>query len=88
MVFGLDVGGRFSGGALALLRRLARARARERAPWARAAASRALARRWTALAALAAMRAHAQSLLELPAQPVDASDGADIPLGELLVERP
>ena len=54
----------------------------------RGPASRALARRWTALAALAAMRAHAQSLLELPAQPVDASDGADISLGELLVERP
>ena len=39
---------------------------RDRVPWARAAAIAALTRRWTALAALAALRAHAQSLLELP----------------------
>ena len=66
VVFGLEVGGRFDGQALALLRRLARARARDRAPWAREAAGAALTRRWAALAALAAVRAHAQSLLELP----------------------
>ncbi len=35
VVFGLEVGGRFDSQALALLRRLARARARDRAPWAR-----------------------------------------------------
>ena len=84
VVFGLEVGGRFDSQALALLRRLARARARDRAPWAREAAGAALTRRWTALAALAALRAHAQSLLELPVRPCDASDGAELPLGELL----
>ena len=73
VVFGLEVGGRFDSQALALLRRLARARARDRAPWAREAAGAALTRRWTALAALAALRAHAQSLLELPVRPCDAS---------------
>ena len=53
-----------------------------------AAAIAALTRRWTALAALAALRAHAQSLLELPIRPCDASDGAELPLGELLAEPP
>eukprot|EP00439_Symbiodinium_sp_Y106_P024682 s6995_g3.t1 len=112
----LHVGGRFDSQALALLRRLARARARDRAPWAREAAGAALTRRWTALAALAALRAHApwareaagaaltrrwtalaalaalrahaQSLLELPVRPCDASDGAELPLGELLAAPP
>ena len=84
VVFGLEVGGRFDRQAVALLRRLARARARDRVPWARAAAIAALTRRWTALAVLAALRAHAQSLLELPIRPCDASDGAELPLGELL----
>lgn len=88
VVFGLEVGGRFDSQALALLRRLARARARDRAPWAREAAGAALTRRWTALAALAALRAHAQSLLELPVRPCDASDGAELPLGELLAAPP
>ena len=66
VVFGLEVGGRFDRQAVALLHRLARARARDLVPWARAAAVAALTRRWTALAALAALRAHTQSLLELP----------------------
>ena len=82
------VGGRFDRQAVALLRRLARARGRDRVPWARAAAIAALTRRWTALAALAALRAYAQSLLELPIRPCDASDGAELPLGELLAEPP
>ena len=75
--------------AVSLLRQLARARARDRVPWARAAAIAALTRRWTALAALVALRAaHAQSLLELRIRPCDASDGAELPLGELLAEPP
>ena len=88
VVFGLEVGGRFDSQALALLRRLARARARDRAPWAREGAGAALTRRWTALAALAAFRAHARSLLELPVRPCDASDSAELPLGELLATPP
>ena len=78
VVFGLEVGGRFSSGTLAFIRRLARVRSRVRAPWAQIAAARALTRRWTALAGLAAMRAHAQSLLELPVSTRDAGDGAEI----------
>ena len=88
VVFGLEVGGRFSTSTLAFLRRLARVRGRTRAPWAQVATARALTRRWTALAALAAMRAHAQTLLELPVHPRDAGDGAEVPLGDLLLERP
>ena len=87
VVFGLEVGGRFSSGTLAFIRRLARVRSRVRAPWAQIAAARALTRRWTALAGLAAMRAHAQSLLELPVSTRDAGDGAEIPLGDLLADR-
>ena len=73
VVFGLEVGGRFDRQAVALLRQLARARARDRVSWARAAAIAALTRRWTALAALAALHAHAQSLLELPIRPMAQS---------------
>ena len=54
----------------------------------RKAAGRALAKRWTAPAALAAMRAHAQALPELPAQTAYASDKADVSLGELLIKWP
>ena len=88
VMFGLEVGGRFDRQAVALLRRLARARARDRVPWGWAAAIAALTRRRTALAALAALRADAQSLLELPIRPFDASDGGELPLGEFPAEPP
>ena len=63
VVFGVELGGRSPGG-LTLLRLLARARARQRAP---RCAQKALTCRWTALASMAALRAHAATLLELPA---------------------
>ena len=88
VVFGMEVGGRFSPNALAFIRRLARPRGRARAPWNAAAAGRALTRRWHCLASLAALRAHAQTLLELPVQSCDAGDDQELPLGELLAERP
>ena len=47
---------------------------------ARVAAGPALTQRWTALAELAALRAHVQSWLELPVRPGDASDGVEPPL--------
>ena len=47
-----------------------------------------LLRCWTALASLAALRAHAQSLLELPVRPCEAGDGGEPPLGELLAAPP
>ena len=40
--------------------------------------------RWTALASFAALRAHACSLLELPIEGPGATDGLEVPLGELL----
>ena len=86
VVFGLELGGRFGAEALGFLRRLARARGAARAPWCSGAAGRALVRRWTGLVSLAALRAHAATLLELPACPVDPSDGAEVPIGDLLVE--
>ncbi|CAE6968747.1 unnamed protein product [Symbiodinium natans] len=33
-------------------------------------------------------RAHATTLLELPAQPQDAGDGQEVPIGELLAQEP
>ena len=66
VVVGVEVGGRISRPTLTFLRLLARARARQRAPWCAAGARQALMRRWTALAFFAALRAHACSLLELP----------------------
>ena len=82
-MLGMEVGGRISSGASAFLR-LARARAGQRAPWAAEATRRALQRRWMALASFAGLRAHASTLLELPAVPIDSSDGTEMPLGDLL----
>ena len=85
VVFGVEVGGRVSRSTLTFLRLLARARARQRAPWCAAAARQALNQRWKAQAAFAALRAHACSLLELPiAGPSDPSDDQEVPLSELL----
>ena len=83
VVFGLEVGGCFDRQAVALLRWLARARARDRVPWARAAAIAALTRRWTALAALAALRARAE-----PAGAADSALRRQRRLGGLLAEPP
>ena len=88
VVFGMEVGGRFSLNALVFIRRLARARGRARVPWNAAAAGRAFTWRWHCLASLAALRAHAQTLRELPVQSCDAGDDQELPLGELLAERP
>ena len=60
MVFGLEVGGRFHSQVLVLLRRLVTSPGPTPVDEPR--------KRWTALAALAALRAHAQSLLELAHQ--------------------
>ena len=85
VVFGVEVGGRISRTTLTFLRLLAKARARQRAPWCSAGVQRAMMHRWTALASFAALRAHACSLLELPIEgPGDPTDGLEVPLGELL----
>ena len=72
VVLGMEVGGRISSGASAFLRRLARARAKPRAPWAAEATRCSLQRRWMALASFASLRTHASTLLELPAVPLDS----------------
>ena len=83
VVFGVELGGRFSQSTLTFLRLLARA------PWCAAATRQAMVHRWTTLAALAALRAHACTLLELPVgEPVDPLDGQELALGELLAGAP
>ena len=84
VVLGMEVGGRISSGKCAFLRQLARARARQQAPWEAEATRWALHKRWMALASFAGLRAHASTLSELPAMPIDSSDGTKILLGDLL----
>ena len=85
----VELGGCFSQSTLTFLRLLARARARQRAPWCAAAARQAMVHRWTTLAALAALRAHACTQLEIPVgEPVDPLDGQELALGELLAGAP
>ena len=64
VVFGVEVGGRWSRESCIFVRLLARARARAEVPGLRASAARAWQRRWTAMLAVAAQRAVAASLLE------------------------
>ena len=85
-VFGLEVGGRWSAEAVHLVRHLARARSRTDPTWARTTAAAAWSLRWAALASVAAARALAASLLELPAQGEDAMDGPPPPLPQLLAD--
>ena len=66
VVFSLEVGGRWSEEALVLVRKLARARARDAPRQLRASVFHACLHRWSALAAVAAQRAFAASLQELP----------------------
>ena len=74
-VFGLEIGGRSSTEAVTLIRQLALAKARNTPRWARQQAARAWGSRWASLAAVAAARAHAASLLELPLHGEEAMDG-------------
>ena len=66
LVFAIEVGGRWGPDAQRLLRQLARQRAQEAPAWLRRAASAGWQLRWSAIAAVAAQRALATSLLELP----------------------
>ena len=86
VVLGLEVGGRFSREAAAFLRQLAKARARESPARLRPAVQRASLHRWTGMLAVAAQRALAHSLLELPLAGADECDGAEPPLGDLLAD--
>ena len=80
VVVGLEVGGRWSDEALDFVRHLAKAKARAHPPLLRASAQMAYSHRWMGLLAVAAQRALAATLLELPVDEVGA-DG-DPPLLE------
>ena len=84
IVFMIEVGGRWGSEALQVTRALAHARVAEAPPWLRAAVANAWLTRWSAIIAVAAQRALATTLLELPAH--GASIGGDIP--ELSDGRP
>ena len=86
VVLALEVGGRFGREAVACLRQLARARARESSARLRPAVQRASLHRWTGMVAVAAQRALAYSLLELPLAAADECDGTEPPLGDLLAD--
>ena len=66
VVLAFEVGGRWSDESLDFVRRLARAKARSQPEWLRASAAQAYVHRWSGMLAVAAQRAFAASLLELP----------------------
>lgn len=87
VVLALDVGGRWSTEALEFIRLLARARARSEPELLRKKAQMAWQRRWTAIMAVAAQRAFAESLLELPSPGWGAClDGAAPPVADVLAD--
>ncbi|CAK0793570.1 unnamed protein product, partial [Prorocentrum cordatum] len=85
VVLGLEVGGRWSEEALTFVRLLARTRARSAPQRLRASARAAYLHRWTGLAAVAAQRAFAATLLELPPHTL-AVDGDKPHLADLLAD--
>ncbi len=76
VVLGLEVGGRWSEEALTFVRLLAKAKARSRPSLLRASTQMAYMHRWTGLLAVAAQRALAATLLELPVDEATA-DGEE-----------
>ena len=86
VVFGVEVGGRWGEEAATLLRLLAAARAREAPEAVRQAAHTAWLVRWSALLAVAAQRAFAASLLELPLAGECDVGGTPPALDELLAD--
>ena len=81
---GVEVGGRFSEEAVMFLRQLAKAKARASPEVLRPAVRAAYFHRWTALLAVAAQRAFAATLLELPVDAAEAVDGEPPPLEDVL----
>ena len=81
VVLGMEVGGRWSDEAHRFVRLLAKAKARTVPGPTRASARAAYRHRWTAILAVAAQRAFAASLLELPMGEAGGVDG-DPPLLE------
>ena len=86
VVFGLEVGGRWAPEAATFIRLLARARAAEVPTSLRAAARAAWVVRWRGILAVAAQRAFAASLLELPPGGECSAGGPEPALHELLAD--
>ena len=85
VVVGIEVGDRFGGEAVQLLRLLARHRAAAVPRLLRPSAVTAWVTRWSGLLAVAAQRAFAASLLELPTA-AELGDGPEPDLPELLAD--
>jgi hypothetical protein len=81
VVLALEVGGRWSEEAVRFVRLLAKAKARTIPQLVRSAARAAFFHRWTGILAVAAQRALAATLLELPVDDAGAVDG-DMPVLE------
>ena len=77
----LEVGGRWSEEAVCFVRLLAKAKARTVPQLVRSAARAAYFHRWTGILAVAAQRAFAATLLELPVDDAEGVDG-DVPVLE------
>ena len=86
VVVGLEVGGRLTADTVTFLRLLADARARAAPTRLRPATRQASVHRWTGLLAVAAQRAYASSLLELPLLSGEQGEGDAPPLGDLLAQ--
>ena len=85
VVLALEVGGRWSGEATSFIRRLAKAKARGQPALLRRSAQLAYQSRWTGLLSVAAQKAFARTLLELPVDEAGA-DGAAPALSDVLHE--
>ena len=79
VVVGVEVGGRFGSEAASFLPRRAAARAQGLPARLRAAAGQASLHRWRGMLTIAAQRAFAHLMLELPRASVDASSGTEPP---------
>ena len=86
VVVGLEVGGRLTAETVTFLRLLADARARAAPTRLRSATRQASVHRWTGLLAVAAQRAYASSLLELPLASAEQGEGDAPPLGDVLAQ--
>ena len=86
VVLGFEIGGRIDTEAVGFIRRLAASKARGVPARLRKAALQASVHRWTGMLAVAAQRACALSLLELPLDAADDCDGTEPPLAEVLAD--
>ena len=85
VVLALEVGGRWSEEAVTFVRLLAKAKARTVPQLLRTAAQAAFVHRWTGILAVAAQRALAATLLELPVDDAEGVDGDQPVLEDVLV---